>query len=142
MGELKNIVFNPTTGLFEDSTNPNAHLMQHEVHKERNQRPKDPMAAQFKPVIRSLYYLGNLHPMEGTTFSLSWEVEKAQRVVVTFPSGNTVEFPPVCNCQFVVPSHDFRVRLVAYNGKYSTQRTLSVSPRRHSIIHRFLKLFD
>lgn len=138
MGELKNIVFNPATGLFEDSTNPTAHLTKGEIHQ-RRRKPTDPMAAQMKPVIRSLYLTGGDRPKEGTTIELSWRVERAQRVVVTFPSGNTVEFPPVCSCQFVVPPQECRVRIVAHNGRYTTQRTLRIKPRKHFLIERLIE---
>ena len=139
MGSLKDIVFNPTNGLFEDLTNPTAHLTDGEVRKPRRQRQTDPMALQMKPIIRSIYLSGGNRPLEGTTIEMSWYVERAQHVVVTFPSGRSVEFPPACRCQFVVPRHKCRVRLVAHNGKYTTQRTLQLCPKKLSIIHKFLK---
>ena len=138
MGELKHIVFNPATGLFEDSTNPTAHLTQGEVRR-RRKRPTDPMAALMKPDIRSIYLTGGERPMEGSTLELSWQVDRAQRVVVTFPSGNTLEFPPACRCQFVVPATDCFVRLVAYNGKFTTQRTMQIHPKRYSRLRDFIK---
>lgn len=140
MGELKNIVFNPQTCLFEDCTNPTAHLTQGEVRKLHRQRQQDPtMAMQMKPVIRSICFSGGEHPIEGSTIEISWYVEKAQQVVVTFPSGKTVEFFPVCSCQFVVPRQKCQVRIIAYNGKYSTQRTIQIRPKKLSLIQSFLK---
>ena len=139
MGELKNIKFNPKTGLFEDCTNPTAHLTDGEVRKLRRQRQTDPMAKQKKPIIRSVYCSGGERPKEGTTIEMSWFVERAQRVVVTFPSGNTVGFPSACSCQFVVPRNACRVRIVAHNGKYTTQRTISIRPKRLSLIRKFWK---
>lgn len=136
MGELKNIVFNPATGLFEDSTNPTAHLTRVEIRRLRRQ--SDPMAAQMKPIIRAIHLTGGDRPFEGTIIELSWMVERAQRVVVTFPSGNTVEFPLSYNCPFVVPKHDCHVRLVAHNGKYTTQRTLQIRPKRITLITKLL----
>lgn len=139
MGALKDIVFNPETGLFEDLTNPTAHLTDGEVRKPRRPRQTDPMAARMKPIIRSLYLTGGNRPKEGATIEMSWYVERAQRVVVTFPSGRSVEFPPANRCQFVVPGQNSRVRLVAHNGKYTTQRTLQLRPKKLSIFHKLLK---
>ena len=128
MGELKNIKFNQKTGLFEDCTNPTAHLTQGEIRKARRQRQQDPMAMQMKPVIRSVYISGGAHPQEGTTIEMSWFIEKAQRVSVTFPSGNIIEFPPASSCQFVVPRRKSYVRIMAYNGKFHTQKTITIKP--------------
>ena len=139
MGALKDIVFNPTTGLFEDLTNPTAHLTDGDVRNPHRQRQTDPMALQMKPDIRTIYLSGSERPMEGTTIEMSWYVERAQHVVVTFPSGRSVEFPPACRCQFVVPRHKCRVRLVAHNGKYTTQRTMQIHPKRASLLHNFIK---
>ena len=138
MGELKNIVFNPETGLFEDSTNPTAHLTNGEVRK-RRRRPSDPMAAQMKPVFNSIFLTGGEHPMEGTTIELSWHIEKAQRVVVTFPSGEKGEFPALCSCQFIVPKDPCRVRIIAYNNQYKTQQTIGIRPSKKSLMTRFLE---
>ena len=139
MGELKNIRFNPETGLFEDCTNPTAHLTQGEIRKQRRSRQLDPMALQMKPVIRSVYVSGGARPKEGTTIEMSWFVEKAQRVSVTFPSGKTVDFPPACRCQFVVPRRRSQIRLVAHNNNYRTQRTISLRPKRIPLFQRFFK---
>ena len=143
MGDIKNVIFNPETGLFEDSTNPTAHMTEHEVRQEerrarRRQRQDDPLRAQMKPVIQAISRTGAEHPLEGTTIELAWLVQNAQRVVITFPSGNKVNFPTAGRCQFKVPDHDFQVRLVAYNGRYTTQRTLSISPRRLTLFRRLL----
>ena len=75
MGELKNIVFNPATGLFEDSTNPTAHLTRVEIRRLRRQ--SDPMTAQMKPILRAIYLTGGERPLEGTTIEISWMVERA-----------------------------------------------------------------
>jgi hypothetical protein len=139
MGELKNIKFNPETGLFEDCTNPTAHLTQGELRKARRQRHLDPMALQMKPVIRSVYVSGGARPKEGTTIEMSWFVENAQRVSITFPSGKKVDFPPACRCQFVVPGRKSQIRLIAYNGKCHTQRTFLITPKRIPLLLRLLK---
>ena len=139
MGELKNIKFNPETGLFEDCMNPTAHLTQGEIRKARRQRQLDPMAMQMKPVIRSVYISGGAHPQEGTTIEMSWFIEKAQRVSVTFPSGKTIDFPPACRCQFVVPRRKSQIRLMAHNGNYRTQRTIPIVPKPILLIQRFIK---
>ena len=138
MGELKNIVFNPVTGLFEDSTNPTAHLTPREVRRVHRNRQLDPEAIQLKPFFRTISIYGGDRPLEGSTIVISWSIEKAQRVVATFPSGNTIEFPPVCKCQFVVPKHKCQVRLVAYNERYRTQRTITIHPKRRLLILRLL----
>ena len=127
------------SGLFEDSTNPTAHLTPREVRRVKRNRQRDPETMQLKPLFRTVYVYGGDRPLEGSTVEMSWSVEKAQRVVVTFPSGNRVEFPPVCRCQFVVPEHRCQVRLVAYNDKYRTQRTITIHPKRRKVI---LRLFD
>ena len=126
MGELKNITFNPVTGLFEDCTNPTAHQTQSEIRRLRRQL--DPMAAQMKPIIRSVYLSGGARPEMGKTVELSWLVDNARRVVVTFPSGNIIEFPPASSCQFVVPRRKSYVRIMAYNGKFHTQKTITIKP--------------
>lgn len=140
MGELKNITFNPATGLFEDCTNPTAHLTQGEIRRLRRQRQQDPMALYMKPVIRSLFLSNGEHPAVGSTMEMSWYVDKAQRVAITFPSGNTVEFPPASSCKFVVPKHKFHIRLTAYNGKYHTQRTITIEPLM-SLLQRLFSSF-
>lgn len=140
MGELKNITFNPATGLFEDCTNPTAHLTQGEIRRSRRQRQHDPMAMYMKPIILSLFLSDDAHPVAGSTIEMSWYVERAQRVTVTFPSGNTIEFPPASSCQFVVPKHKFHIRLMAYNGKYHTQRTVTIEPST-SIFRRLWEWF-
>ena len=104
----------------------------------RRNRQLDPEAMQLKPLFRTISIYGGARPLEGSTVEMSWQVEKAQRVVVTFPSGKSVEFPPVCRCQFVVPEHKCQVRLVAYNGSYRTQRTIQIHPRRLLLIQKFI----
>lgn len=138
MGGLKNIVYNPETGLFEDSTNPTAHLTNGEARKRRPCQT-DPMSAQMKPVINSLYLTGGEHPLEGTNIEMSWYAEKTRRVVVTFPSGRKVEFPAAGSCRFVVPGSRCQVRIVAHNGKYTTQCTLQITPTKKTLITRFLE---
>lgn len=125
--------------LFEDCTNPTAHLTQGELRKARRQRHLDPMALQMKPVIRSVYVSGGARPKEGTTIEMSWFVENAQRVSITFPSGKTIDFPPACRCQFLVPRCRTKLRLVAHNNNYRTQRTITLSPKRIPLLYRFFK---
>ena len=71
MGELKNITFNPATGLFEDCTNPTAHLTQGEIRRSRRQRQQDPMAMYMKPIILSLFLSDDAHPVAGSTIEMS-----------------------------------------------------------------------
>ena len=139
MGELKNIVYNPNSGLFEDCTNPLAHLTPAGVRRQKRQNNTYPMAAQMKPVINSIYISGGEHPREDSTIEFHWSVEKAQRVVITLPTGSVTEYSPVGKCQLVVPGKDFHIRLVAHNGKYTTQRTLFVKPERLPLVKRIAK---
>ena len=137
--ELKNIVYNPETGMFEDSTDPTIHITSGKVQKRRNRQSSNPMTVQMKPIFTSIYLTGGEHPLEEATVEMTWCVQKAQRVVVTFPSGNNMEFQPSTGCQFVVPKHDCFVRLVAHNGKYTTQRTIQIKPKRRSVFLNLLQ---
>lgn len=129
--DLKDIVFNPQTGLFENARDPTAHLTTQELRcKRAKQRETDPLRAKMKPRINFFRCFGDECPTVGEQIILAWNVGLAECVRITFPDNKTVPFLSVDKCMFTMPSEECLVRLIAINGKYKTQLTMRIKPRK------------
>jgi len=127
MNNLEDIIFNPNTGLFENKSDPTAHLSPKEIRASKRNRAKDPEVARMKPRINFFRHdKENNVASKGDSVCISWNVDNADFVKIKFPDGNNVEFPTAGSTAFIMPATDCDVVLVAYHGKVKTQRTIKV----------------